>query len=44
MTVIEELNRNGATIVVVTHEHAIAARCPRRIQLLDGRVISDTVA
>jgi putative ABC transport system ATP-binding protein len=44
MTVIEELNRNGATIVVITHEHAIAARCPRRIQLLDGRVTSDTVA
>jgi putative ABC transport system ATP-binding protein len=44
MTVMEELNRNGATIVVITHEHAIAARCPRRIQLLDGRVTSDTVA
>jgi putative ABC transport system ATP-binding protein len=44
MTVIEEQNRNGATIVVITHEHAIAARCPRRIQLLDGRVISDAIA
>ena len=44
MALIEELNRNGATIVVITHEHAIAARCPRRIQLLDGRVVSDTVA
>jgi putative ABC transport system ATP-binding protein len=44
MDLIEELNRNGATIVVITHEHAIAARCPRRIQLLDGRVTSDTVA
>jgi putative ABC transport system ATP-binding protein len=43
MALIENLNRNGATIVVITHEHAIAARCPRRIQLLDGRVISDTV-
>ena len=44
MTLIEELNGNGATIVVITHEHAIATRCPRSIQLLDGRVISDTVA
>ena len=44
MALIEELNGNGATIVVITHEHAIAARCPRRIQLLDGRVISDTLA
>jgi putative ABC transport system ATP-binding protein len=41
MALIEELNRRGATIVVITHEHAIASRCPRRIQLLDGRVVSD---
>jgi putative ABC transport system ATP-binding protein len=43
MALIEQLHGNGATIVVITHEHAIAARCPRRIQLLDGRVIADTV-
>jgi putative ABC transport system ATP-binding protein len=43
MTLIEALNDDGATIVVITHEHAIAARCPRRIQLLDGRVVGDTV-
>ena len=44
MTLIEELNGKGATIVVITHEHAIAARCPRRIQLLDGRVVMDSGA
>jgi putative ABC transport system ATP-binding protein len=44
MALIEQLHSSGATIVVITHEHAIAARCPRRIQLLDGRVISDSVA
>jgi putative ABC transport system ATP-binding protein len=44
MALIEQLHGNGATIVVITHEHAVAARCPRRIQLLDGRVVSDTVA
>jgi putative ABC transport system ATP-binding protein len=44
MALIEELNGNGATIVVITHEHAVASRCPRRIQLLDGRVLSDTVS
>jgi putative ABC transport system ATP-binding protein len=44
MALIEELNDRGATIVVITHEHAIAARCPRRIQLLDGHVTLDTVA
>jgi len=44
MALLEELHGKGATIVVITHEHAIAARCPRRVQLLDGRVVSDTVA
>jgi len=39
-----ELNAGGATIIVVTHDHAVAARMPRRIQMLDGRVTSDTVA
>jgi len=43
MALIEQLNDQGATIVVITHEHAVAARCPRRIQLLDGRAVSDTV-
>ena len=44
MALLEELHGKGATIVVITHEHAIAARCPRRVQLLDGRIVSDTVA
>jgi putative ABC transport system ATP-binding protein len=42
MALIEELNGQGATIVVITHEQAIAARCPRRIEVLDGQVVSDT--
>jgi len=42
MALIEELNRQGATIVVITHEHAVAERCPRQIRVLDGRVVSDT--
>jgi putative ABC transport system ATP-binding protein len=42
MGLIERLNEQGATIVVITHEHAIASRCPRQIQLLDGRIVVDT--
>ena len=41
MALIDELNAEGATIVVITHEHEIAARCPRQISLLDGRIVSD---
>jgi len=41
MALIDELNADGATIVVITHDHEIAGRFPRRITLLDGRVVSD---
>jgi putative ABC transport system ATP-binding protein len=41
MGLIDELNAEGATIVVITHEHEIAARFPRQISLLDGRIVSD---
>jgi len=42
MALIDELHAEGATIVVITHEHEIAARFPRRISLLDGRIVSDS--
>ena len=36
--------REGATIVVITHDEGIAAALPRRIALRDGRVEADTGA
>ena len=36
------LNRAGATIIVITHERELAARLPRQVQVLDGRIIRDT--
>jgi putative ABC transport system ATP-binding protein len=42
VTMLEELNADGATIVVITHDHDVAARFPRRIDILDGRVVADT--
>jgi putative ABC transport system ATP-binding protein len=41
MALIDELNGAGATIVVITHEHEIAARFPRQISMLDGRIVGD---
>jgi putative ABC transport system ATP-binding protein len=37
-----ELHDGGATIIVVTHDDAIAAALPRRIQVLDGKITADT--
>lgn len=37
----EELHRAGHTIVLVTHEPKLAARCPRAIRLSDGKVVGD---
>jgi putative ABC transport system ATP-binding protein len=38
---LEELNRAGTTILVITHEREIAERLPRRVELRDGRVVAD---
>jgi putative ABC transport system ATP-binding protein len=37
----EELHRAGHTLVLVTHEPKLAARCPRAIRLSDGQVVVD---
>jgi putative ABC transport system ATP-binding protein len=42
LELLEELNSNGATIVVITHDRDLAARLPRRVEMLDGRVVADT--
>ncbi|OYD60771.1 ABC transporter ATP-binding protein [Rhodococcus sp. OK302] len=41
---LHELNRSGTTIVVITHDPALAARLPRQIAISDGRVISDSAS
>jgi putative ABC transport system ATP-binding protein len=44
LALLEGLHTAGATIVVITHDEHIAARMPRRVELVDGRVVSDTAA
>ncbi len=36
-----ELHRRGHTILLVTHEPRLAARCPRAIRLSDGKIVAD---
>jgi putative ABC transport system ATP-binding protein len=42
MALIDELNEEGATIIVITHELEIAARFPRQIRMRDGQIVTDT--
>lgn len=37
-----DLNRQGQTIVLVTHDASVASRCHRIIRLADGRIAEDT--
>ncbi|SFR27814.1 putative ABC transport system ATP-binding protein [Lentzea waywayandensis] len=42
LELLRELNRQGTTIALITHDRDIAASLPRRVELRDGRIIADT--
>lgn len=42
LRLLKELSRNGRTIVLISHDPEIAAQADRRIELRDGRIISDS--
>jgi putative ABC transport system ATP-binding protein len=41
MRLFDDLHRRGHTLLLVTHEPRLAARCPRAIRLSDGRIVGD---
>jgi len=41
MHLLHELHAEDSTILIVTHDHDIAASLPRQVEMLDGRVVRD---
>jgi putative ABC transport system ATP-binding protein len=41
LELLRQLNADGATIIMITHDGDLAARLPRHVHVLDGRIISD---
>jgi putative ABC transport system ATP-binding protein len=41
LALFSELNGEGATVVLVTHDHDVAAATRRTIEMRDGRIVSD---
>ena len=39
MDIFKELNKRGKTVVIVTHDEAVAAYCSRQIVLSDGKIV-----
>ena len=44
MELLDELHAAGSTIVIVTHDARFSKRAERAIQLLDGRIVGETLA
>ncbi len=41
MALFEELNRDGVTLILVTHDNALAAHAGRLVRLLDGLIVEN---
>lgn len=40
LSIFDDINKEGNTIITITHEHDVAARAQRIIRLVDGRIVS----
>jgi putative ABC transport system ATP-binding protein len=44
LNIIIDLNKKGVTVLIVTHDKDVAARCARTIRLKDGQIVDDQVS
>jgi putative ABC transport system ATP-binding protein len=42
LELLQDLNKRGATIIVITHDHDLANRLHRQVHMRDGLIVSDT--
>lgn len=42
MRILKELNNEGRTVILITHDNSIAAQAKRIIRIQDGRIVSDS--
>jgi putative ABC transport system ATP-binding protein len=42
LDLLDELNASGTTLVLVTHDRAVASRMGRQVELHDGRMVTDS--
>jgi putative ABC transport system ATP-binding protein len=41
LAVFHRLNRTGQTVVMITHDPEVAAKCGRTVHIRDGRIVED---
>jgi len=41
LEILRQLNNEGSTIILITHDEGIAAQAHRRVRLTDGKIVSD---
>jgi putative ABC transport system ATP-binding protein len=42
LSLLSDLNTDGVTLLIITHDPHVAAACPRRIEIHDGQINADT--
>jgi putative ABC transport system ATP-binding protein len=43
LKILTDLNKQGVTVIIVTHDQTVAARCKRIINVKDGQIVNDEI-